>query len=155
MAGKAFFRRTVHGLAPDSVSPDALDKIKIGTVVAVQISRPRNLAHLRKLFALIKVVHPHQETWPTEDDLREQLLIAAGHCEAVKAMVTDRETGKKVLGEAWKAKSISFEALDQAGFEQVYDAVVGVILRRILPGVSRPELDREVEEILIGNGPKP
>jgi hypothetical protein len=65
-------------------------------------------------------------------------------------MVTDPSTGKKVLGEVWRAKSISFKALDQKGFEAVYERVVLIILEKILKGVARADLDREVEQILIG-----
>jgi|688.fasta_scaffold370257_3 hypothetical protein len=144
------FQRTLHGLQPDAVNAGVLDDVPIGSIVSVTIKRPRNVLHHRKLFALISVVFPHQSVWLTREDLRESLLIAAGHCEAVQAMITDPTTKKRVLGEVWRAKSISFKALDQKGFEAVYDRVVHIILDKILKGVDRADLDREVEEILIG-----
>jgi hypothetical protein len=144
------FQRTLHGLVPDAVNAGVLDDVPIGTIVSVTIKRPRNVLHHRKLFALISVVYPHQSTWLFREDLRESLLIAAGHCETAKALITDPVTQKRVVGEVWKAKSISFKALDQKGFEAVYDRIVHIILERILKGVARADLDREVEGILIG-----
>jgi hypothetical protein len=132
MAETFLFQRTLHGLQPDLCNPDALEGLPIGSIVSATIKRPRNVKHLRKLFALVAVIFPHQSTWLNTEDLRENLLIAAGHCEAVKAMVTDPSTGKKVLGEVWRAKSISFKALDQKGFEAVYERVVLIILEKIL-----------------------
>jgi hypothetical protein len=144
------FQRTLHGLQPDAVNAGVLDDVPIGSIVSVTIKRPRNVAHHRKLFALVSVVFPHQTTWLTREDLRKNLLIAAGHCKTVKALITDPTTGKRVVGEVWEAESISFKALDQKGFEAVYDRVVHIILDKILKGVDRADLDREVEEILIG-----
>lgn len=48
-----------------------------------------------------------------------------------------------------RAKSISFAAMDDAEFEQVYGSVADVILTKVLTGYrDREELDRVVEHIV-------
>jgi hypothetical protein len=40
--------------------------------------------------------------------------------------------------------------MDQDEFEQLYERAVELILTRILPGVGREDLDRQVAEIMAG-----
>lgn len=157
---KGYIMRLKSGaLVPDDklCEPDIFKGNKEGDYIIVSFHKPRNVQHHRKFFALINVVFPHQETWATIDTFREALLVAAGYSEPVEAMVDIEkinENGEiivtgKVKGIYHKAKSINFATLDQAAFEQVYNACVRVILTRILP-VSEKELEAQVLEIMNG-----
>lgn len=142
MAETVFLVKTLGGLrASNDVSAEIIDAIPVGQEVKAEITRPRNLRHHNKLFALIGVIYPHQTSYATRRAFRAALLCAAGHCEAVTL-----PDGRTVL----VPESISFGKLDQAGFEQVYDRALTVITDRILPAISRDDVEREVEEILAG-----
>lgn len=108
----------------------------------VKAVRPRNLAHHKKWRALIHVVFRAQATplYATDDDLIDVIKIAVGHCH----MIPYR--GEMIP----KADSLSFAAIDQRGFEQFYDKAVHFILSEVMPRVDRRDLDREVNEVLMG-----
>lgn len=148
MATEGYFKRTAFGLSPVSANADICESIPMGNVVRVKISQDRNYEHLKKFFALIAVVFPHQDTWATIDTFRDKLLCAAGHCEEYETLI--RGNGKMQKAVGLRAKSISFAKLGQHGFNQVYDNCVEVILGKILRGVSSAELEAQVLDILEG-----
>lgn len=142
MADTIYLRRTIGGLKPDNaLGEEIIAKIPMGSVVSAEIRRPRHLRHHRKLFALLQAIFPHQDTYPTFKAFRAAVLCAVGHCEAVPL-----PDGRTVL----VPESISFAKLDQSGFEQLYDRALDLILTRILPGIDRDDVEREVSTILAG-----
>lgn len=142
MAETLFLVRTLGGLrASNTLSAEALERIPVGSEIKAEITRPRNLLHHRKFFALLQAIYPHQTSYATMRAFRAALTCAAGHCEA--ATLPD---GRVVL----VPESISFGKLDQAGFEQFYERALEVVLTRILPKINRADVEREVEEILAG-----
>ena len=142
MAETVFLTRTLGGLRPsNSLAAEALDRIPVGQEIKAEITRPRHLVHHRKFFALLQAIYPHQDTYSTMRAFRAALTCAAGHCEA-----TTLPDGRTIL----IPESISFGKLDQAGFEQFYDRALDVVLTRILPGINRDDVTREVDEILAG-----
>ena len=137
-----FLRRHMGALRPvDAAGESVLAEIAAGEIVRAVISRPRNVQHHRKFFALIKAIFPHQELYPTEATLLAAIKVALGYGETVKL-----PDGRAII----IPKSISFAKMDQAAFTQFYDRAVSLILTRILPGVSRADLAREVADILAG-----
>lgn len=113
-----------------------------GKVLRAKVQQPRNVEHHRKLFALLNCVHPHQDHYATVKGLLDGIKLATGHTEeAVNA-----ETGETIYAPA----SIAFDKMDQDAFEQFYDRAVDLICRRIIPGLGRADLEREVNEILAG-----
>lgn len=137
--------------AANDESLGILFKIKIGELVRADIKRVRNPRFHRKAFALFKLAFEHWE--PSEaleykgqpvakdfDRFRKELLILAGFYKAVYS------TNGEVRLEA---QSISFGAMDDARFEQVYKAVLGVVWRKILTTYKdTAEIDRVVEQLL-------
>jgi hypothetical protein len=113
-----------------------------GKVLGATIRQKRNVDHHRKFFALLNVVWPHQELYSTTDQLLDGIKLATGHTRDVM----HPETGERFLAPA----SIAFDKMDQGAFEQFYDRAVDLICRRIIPGVGRADLEREVNEILAG-----
>jgi len=99
-----------------------LGKTKLGQDVLIEPKRPRNVAHHRKLFALIKLA---VRNWPedqgviTEQALLGAIKISLGHCETV--------TTKK--GQWQIPKSINFESMGQDEFNPFYDGAMEIISR--------------------------
>lgn len=137
-------------LAPaDQAAVDALGKLKLGATVAVSMRQPRNIAHHRKLFALLNVAY---ESWEPEgklykgepvaknfDQFRNDVVVLAGYYDTTVTMRGD----VRLI-----AKSISFASMGQDEFTALYDAVANVILSRVLRNYTREDLDTVVEKIL-------
>ena len=126
-------------------SLDALRAMKVGEWYRADIKLPRNVKHHKKYFALLGAVHPHQSMWPTFRKFRAKFEEALGCGEYY---VNGR--GERYF----ENESISFANMDQDEFEQFYERAVELILTRILPGVGRADLDRQVSEILEGRREK-
>lgn len=144
MAKEILFTITPLGkLSPvDPYSAETWAELPRGKVLGASIAQKRNVDHHRKFFALLNVVHPNQEAYPTIDGLLDGIKLAIGHTrEAINA-----ETGEHVFAPA----SIAFDKMDQDQFEQFYDRAVDLICRRIIPGLGRSDLEREVNEIIAG-----
>lgn len=141
---EVFLQRRMSALRPiDEAGASALADIPQGEIVRVTIRRPRNLMHHRKFFALIKAIFPHQAHYPTEETLLAAIKVALGYGESVKL-----HDGRTII----IPSSISFAKMDQGAFDSFYDRALHLILTKILPGVDRKDLDREVADILAGYG---
>lgn len=128
-------------VACDPISHESICSIKKGEQLFVTIKRARNLKHLRKLFALLKVVFEAQDMYATTPELLNALKLATGLF----------DYGKTVEGIPFCVpKSINFASMDQASFEQWYEKVVAVILTKILPNVNKYDLEEQVMSILNG-----
>lgn len=142
MAETAFMRRHLGALRPiDAMGEEALRAVKPDEVVRVTITRARNVNHHRKFFALLNAVFPHQETYATMETFRAAIQVALGFGDAIKL-----PDGRTII----VPRSIAFSKLDQKGFEELYDRALTLILTRIVPGVGRADLEREVADIIAG-----
>lgn len=99
---------------------EKVKKIKQGDTVKCEVTKPRNIKFHKKFFALMNLVYQNQERYDHIDDLREQLTIAAGY-------YTTTYTLEGV--EQQKAKSISFAAMDELEFGELYNALLDVIVK--------------------------
>ena len=117
--GRLFIRR-VQGFVPADVhAEDAMAKVAIGSTVMLTVRRPRNPAHLRKLFALLNVTVENSDRWADKHVLLEDLKLATGLFETrVSAL-----TGMPYPVPA----SISFAAMTQARFDDWYAKAVRVL----------------------------
>lgn len=148
MGKTLYMKRVMDRLVPaDRISAELLAELAADKQLKCEITQPRNLKHHNKFFALIHAVFPHQSAYLTRDDLRDELTIAAGHCHMVK----DLRTGQMKA----VADSIAHDKMDQTAFEPFYDACVNIILTRILPGVSKRDLEDQVMDILAGRQSNP
>lgn len=139
MSTTVLMRRTLAGkLEPvDEVGREAMEHVK--GVVSVEIKKPRNLGHHRKLFALLSLILPNQTRYATTEELLCAIKVYAGLCVPVQ------------LGDGTMVrvpKSISFASMDQTEFEAFWDRVVKVVCERIIPGLKRADLERELLEIV-------
>jgi len=112
---KAIFIKTLGGLRPVD-DCKAYNLLKVGEQTELDIKTPRNIRFHNKFFALINLAFVNQELYVKQDDLREDLIIAAGFY----------TTRKNHISEAVKlvADSISFAKMDDIEFGEVYNRVL-------------------------------
>ncbi|MYM34878.1 DUF1367 family protein [Duganella sp. FT94W] len=138
-------------LAPaDEESAEHIAKLKLGETVSVQMRKKRNMRFHRKYFALLDFAF---EQWEPSGELtyqgmpvaknkerfRKDLIILAGFYESTVNIRSEVRL---------EAKSISFAQMDEVEFEQLYNATVDVVLRRILTRYTRQDLDEVVNQLL-------
>lgn len=134
-----FMRKTLTGLMPaDDSSSEVLDKLRLGCVVQVKVSQPRNIQHHRLFFALVNKVFENQEIYPSRAALRAALTVAAGHAELVK------------LDKSWiyVPKSIAFHKMDQTEFNDFFNRVCNVVCEKIIPNLDEAELRQEISQMV-------
>jgi hypothetical protein len=142
MAVELYLTRRLNRLCP--VGPgdeEALRELPEGRVLRVKVTRLRNVQHHRKFMALLGAVFPHQSAYATFDDFRKAIAIELGHFRTCVLL-----DGRTMV----EAKSISFAQMDQLQFDEFYTAAVELICAKVIPGINKPELEQQVEEILEG-----
>lgn len=137
-------------LAPvDQTGIDYLAKFKLGAGVKMKVTRYNNAAFHRKMFALLglafdawepaPVLHRGEPVAKNIDQFREDLTILAGFYEsAIRLDGSVRFT----------AKSWSFSSMDDEEKERLYNAIINVVLAKVLTNYTRDDLDDVVERLL-------
>lgn len=144
-----FIKTERDTLAPgDDSAKKRLARLAAGEIVLVDLRRPRNLAHHRKFMALARFAfgqwNPLEQSiggMPARksfDAFRKELVINAGYYEVVLGM-----DGTPRL----EAQSLSFDAMDQETFAEVYESVVAVLTAGILQGMSKEEAQRLADAV--------
>lgn len=132
--------RTLSGLAPDDESATAvLRRIKPGDVVRVDVRRPRNLSAHRRWWALCNLVYANSDVYPSPEVVHAHLKLLAGCVDNVVL----KSTGEVVM----VPKSMSFAAMDEDEFQDVWQRAVKAICEHILPGVTDHEIEHEIASI--------
>lgn len=133
-------RKHLGSLRPaDHDAEEALRRMPANALVMVKVKRPRNIQHHRKLFTLLNIVVENQEHYQTTEHLLAVLKVVAGHCDTYP--MADGNT-------AFVPRSISFASMDQTEFEEFYDKAVKFIVTKVIPGLKREDLEREVLEMI-------
>ena len=123
-----------HLLRPaDDLTTDVIQKWKVGDFVTGTFKRPRNPLFHRKYFALLDVLFDQWDAPECEykgvpalksrERFREEITILAGYYD----IVTSLKGQTRVV-----AKSISFAAMDEDTFAELYLAVHNVGMAKIL-----------------------
>ena len=135
MSEKAIFMRGVAGLVPDDdAAREALQGVPIGALVACEVSRPRNLKHLRlywKLCATIgDAVGKHREI------ISDMVKVRSGHCTVVKS----------AKGETFYfPKSVSFPKMTTDGeFRAYFNNACQIICEEFIPHMKPSQLRDEI-----------
>lgn len=125
-----------------------LFQCKNGQVVKAKISKPRNIGHHRKYFALLNLAY---DSWNPEveykgeiiqknfDTFRENIQILAGYGD-----LTFNLNGEP----RYRSRSISFGSMSPEDFEKLYSSVINVILQKVLHSYTEDDLERVVNEVL-------
>lgn len=133
----------------DQQGTEAIAKMKLGQGVKVTLTRHNNVAFHRKLFALANLAYEAWEPLEKEhqgvpitknfDQFREDITILAGFY----------ETRIRLNGDVrFIAKSWSFAKMPDDEKDRLYNAIINVILTRILTNYTRDDLDNVVEKVL-------
>lgn len=137
-------------LAPaDAQAAEFIAKLKLGGAVKVKVTQPRNYRFHKKLFALLNLAF---ESWEPEgkeykgelvaknfDQFRNDVTVLAGFYDTTVTLKGDVRL---------VAKSISFANMEQDDFDKLYNAVVNVLLARVLTKYTRDDLDEVVERLM-------
>jgi len=131
---------------------ETLNAMESGAVYRMKWSKPRNYKYLQKYFVLLNDVL--FELWQPDsvefrgvacvknrDLFREQITIAAGHYDIYIGI-----DGKAKA----VAKSISFAALDEVGFDRLYRLTIQYALEKIIKSDKHDytTIDNWVNEIM-------
>ncbi|SDF79615.1 MULTISPECIES: DUF1367 family protein [unclassified Duganella] len=134
----------------DEAAAAFIQKMKAGELTHADFKRVRNYKFHKKYFALLDFAF---EQWEPRDGLtyqgmpvaknkerfRKDLIILAGFYESTVNLRSEVRL---------EAKSISFGLMDEIEFEQLYNATVDVVLRRILTRYTRQDLDEVINQLL-------
>lgn len=134
---KVFFRRTIMGLQPeDDRASMSLRGVKVGEVVAVEVSRPRNLQHHRLYWAMVSKIAESIDVEP--ENISDVLKLRTGHF-----VVVQTKSGPVHL-----PRSISFAKMDQSQFREFFERCCRVITAEWLPHMTATQVQTEVLEML-------
>lgn len=108
-----FMERTVSGLrATDATGIEILKRIGVGEMVRCEITKPRNLMHHKKFWALVNVFWAATGKWPTPYAVLLELKDALGYVDR-QTLSTGRTLDMP--------RSISFAKMDQIAFDDFYE----------------------------------
>lgn len=133
MSEKAIFVRSVAGLAPDNdAAREALLGVPIGSLVACEVSRPRNLKHLRLFWKMCATVG--ESVGVHREAVANVIKLRTGHTMTVKTA--------KGLHEF--PKSISFAKMDQGQFSAFFNDACMIVCAEFVPGMKPSVLRDDV-----------
>lgn len=131
---------------------ETLSAIHDGETVRADIKRPRNVAFHKKYFALLDVLFNIFEPVITgdkwyggvqpvknRDRFRKDIAIATGHYDLVVNIKNEVRA---------EAKSISFSAMDETQFSELYSRTLDYGLLKIAHGKTRADIDNWVSQIM-------
>ena len=147
---KILLQRVPSGFVPaDDDAEEKCKRFKIGSLVNLDVHEVRNYNFHKKFFALLKVGFDHWEPpvgehhgMPVQKNFerfRKDVVIAAGFYDLVSNIRGDVRA---------EAKSIAFGSMSEDEFGKLYNAVVDVLLQRVLKNYKRDDLDHVVKQIM-------
>jgi hypothetical protein len=131
----------------DDEGVEALKRYPAGSVIRCNIVQMRNAKFFRKWWSLAKMafelasermqprMYKGHQVLPSFDAFRKDLTILAGYF-----VVVYKYDGTFRL----EAQSLKWSEMDEGIFEKMYSATIDAILQKVLPNISRQELDRAV-----------
>ena len=128
------FTRTLSGLTPDDDNArEALQGVPLGSLVACEVKRPRNLKQLRLYWKLCSSVG---------DALGRHREFISG---SVKIRTDHCYVAKNVRGEVlYVPKSIAFPNMTQTEFNAYFNRACQVICEDFIPDMAPNQLRNEV-----------
>lgn len=135
----------------DQNSAEFISNLKTGQVITAEFKKPRNYRFHKKYFALLNFAYENWEPLEFQDSkwqgitpeksferFRKDLIILSGHYEAVY-----RVDGSIRI----EPKSIAFANMDEEQFNELYDATINVILKKILKNYTKQDLQNVLNEL--------
>lgn len=137
---KLFLLNTSHGLVPMyDADYDEKKKLKLGVTYAAEIKPARNFQFLKKYFSLINAAweflpESQQKGFREKELFRKYVEVAAGHCDLFYSPI--RKEWVEV------PRSIAFDKMDEAEFEDLYTRVRNVIDAILAPFITQEDFER-------------
>ena len=125
--------------AADPYSDEVLRGLAKGKTYKAVLTLRRNAKLHDKYFVMLGFVFRTQSIYHNIGDMREDIIIELGYCRTVTSW--DGTTKKK-------AKSISWAKMDGIEFEKLYNSTLDFVAERIIPGVNKQDLLRELKGFL-------
>lgn len=135
---KLLLLNTSQGLKPCyDADYEERKKLRIGQEYVADIKMPRNIAFHRKYFALINCAWEYQQEKSQRhfkdnvECFRKTVEIAAGHC----------DTAYSLKRREWLEipRSVAFDKMDEAGFQDLYERVKTVLFSVFLKHIPEEE----------------
>jgi len=146
------FKKVGNALIPfDEETVEWFEKLQQGCAVHGKLTQPRNLLFLRKFFKMLRIAYDNND-WPEVQTpygeakcsfkiFRKFCIVKAGFFEIE---VTPEGNLK------YEPKSIAFANMDEDEFQETYSAVLDVVLQRFLTNWQSDDMDRAVQEYILG-----
>lgn len=132
--------RTLTGVGPgDDFAKDYLRKWPIGESRRANVRRPRALKALRRWWVLCNLIYQNSEQFTSPELVHQYLKIKAGHT----IPIVSKSTGEVFL----LPDSISFDSIDESGFQNVWARAIKVVSEDIL-GTGVAEIEAEIQRLL-------
>jgi hypothetical protein len=117
--------------AADADSAEYVKKLTEGEVIESKVRRARNYQFHKKFFALLAFAFDNQEKYDTPEAFRAEVTMRAGWYQ---------EHHHLSGAISYSPKSIAFDKMDELEFGRLYQAVIDVILKHFLHGMTEPAL---------------
>ena len=138
-----YVKRTLGGLVPaDRNAEELIGRHALGTVLRVELKKPRNLRHHRLYWAMLALICDNLDAVRPET-LHDLIKLRTGCVHVVRT----------ARGTVALPGSIAFERMDQAAFRDFFDRAVDVIVTDVIPGLDRDDLTRELDAMIGRTGP--
>jgi hypothetical protein len=137
---EVFLKRTLTGLAADDDhAVEILKRWPLGERVKADIRKPRAHRSLRRWWVLCTLVSQNSEQFKSPEMAHAYLKIRTGHA----VPIVNKATGETFL----IPDSISYDAIDELEFENIWTRAVQVIAEEIL-GTGREEIEMEIQRLV-------
>jgi len=146
MSAIELYRRGQGWLPANDDAIKVRDRMDQGEIAWFKPLRVRCPKDLRRYWALMtmcadnceRIEMPHGGVMliQSKEDVSDAVKICSGHCTTIFDM-----DGKPVYQ---IPKSISFENMEQNEWDQFWPKVVDVVMERVMPGISLPDIELEL-----------
>jgi hypothetical protein len=138
---KLSLKRTLGGWSEaDEPSKEIARKFVVGETYRAAIVKPRSHKTLARYWVLITMILDNTDQFKSKEQLHAYLKIRAGHCTPIVA----QSSGEVFL----VPDSIDYDTLSEDEFAEVWSRVVDVVCQDILPAVTMPELEYEIQKLM-------
>lgn len=149
---RATLRGVGRGLVPaDEASRAALLQAMVGGTVTVEVltgAKGRSLQQLGLWWSMCGMIaeavgEDERGNTLTRNNVSDIIKIKSGHCDILE-----------IDGETFRVpKSIAFDAVPAAQFNEIMNAATKVVCEQWLPHMKPSKLRQTIEQMLIGTGP--
>jgi hypothetical protein len=105
----------------------------------LSITKPRNLSFHKKFFALLNVGFQNQDFYANFEDFKDEIKLKTGFFKKHYTL-----KGNII----YFPLSIAFNKMDEIEFEELYEKTITVLIRDIIAGLNKEDLENAVEQII-------